>query len=263
MPRPISLIHPYYNDAKRLALQLEVWKKWSPKVCESVDITLVDDGSPQALTFTEDAKNMFKEKKIRVGAYRILKDIKWNTPGALNLGVFVAPQPWVLFMDSDCFFDSEQWEKILNLDQPDNRIGKFARKRQGTEGPAVIQNNRYLPCTMLMHKQIFMCLGGFDEDFTGAYSGGYAFFDNDFDRRAIKAGFWHEDKCGSSCNHCIYNNIFAGEWMPSVCGSPVQRDHEKDHNINKKLFYAKRDGKVAQNRQVLRFEWQQTYRNWI
>ena len=259
MPSKVSLIHPYYNDAKRLALQLKIWQDWSDTVCQNVDITLVDDGSPEPLNLSDADIKMFSDKGIKVSVYRILENLKWNTPGALNLGVAMAPQPWVLFQDSDCFFESAAWEKILILNHPSNRVGKFARKRYGNPKTEDLKNDRYLNCTMLMHKTLFFSLGGFDEDFTGQNSGGYGFFDTDFDWRAQAAGVWSER--WSNGRHYVYKDIIAGEWMPSICDEPVQRDPGVHHRINKTLLYAKKNKEKAQNRQILRFPWKQVFSN--
>lgn len=251
----ISLIHPYYNDASRLALQLKIWAAWSPRVCENVDITLVDDGSPEEpLTLTNDDKKMFNDKGIRISTYRILTDLKWNTPGALNLGVAVAPRPMVLFMDTDCFLESPAWEKLLGMDLSIEKFWKFPRYRLGDpliEETALV---RYLPCSMLVHKNLFMRLGGFDEDFTGANNGGYGFFDNELDSRANAIGAHHS-------KYNVVQEVAAGEWMPSVSGRPTVRPH-RDSPPNKKLMRAKQKGEIPQNRQILNFPWKQEYTNW-
>ena len=257
----VSLIHPYYKDRKRLDLQFGIWSQWSERVCKAVDITIVDDGSPEPLQLTSSEQEFFERKGIKFAVFRILEDLKWNTPGALNLGVLVSPQPWVLFQDSDCFFESSMWEKILDLDHPINKIGKFERKRYGNPETENLENHRYLNCTMLMHKHVFMHLGGFDEDFTGQYSGGYGFFDTEFDARAEKWGVWSEYCYGPA--HRVYREIIAGEWMPSVCGEPVPRDPREHHKKNKIILNSKKAGTTSQNRHILNFSWQCTYSNWI
>lgn len=255
-----SLIHPYYNDEKRLALQLKVWGGWSSRVCKNLDITLIDDGGSRPLALTDAQKQMFHDKGIKIAVYRILKDLKWNTPGALNLGVLMAPKPWVLFMDSDCFIDSENAERLLDYHPAITHEAKFARKRYGDPATERLELVRYLPCAMLMHKTLFNKVGCFDEDFTGANSGGYGFFDNEFDGRIIKIGAWGASEFDP--NHTVAPGVIVGEWMPSVYGgAPVARADEH-HRINKKLMYAKEKGDIGQNRQILNFPWQQVYSNW-
>jgi hypothetical protein len=267
----VSLIHPFYKDEKRIALQLEVWKSWSPAVCKAVDITIVDDGSPNGFPLTDEMKGVFKDKGIKFSLYKINIDLKWNTPGALNLGVMVSPKQWILYMDTDCFFPSEEWEKILELNHPTNRIGKFPRIRYGdpkTEAER-LKNTRYLPCTMLMHKNLFMSTGGFDEDFTGARSKGYGFFDTDFSERAIKRGIFHwKTRVGILYDLSTSRDlpvITAGEWMPSICGDPTPGRAEAPdaHKTNKHLWLDKWHDRIPQNKQILNFPWEQVYSNWF
>lgn len=253
----ISLIHPFYNDEERLKLQFAEWKKWSKRVCENIDITLIDDHSDIPLKLGPKRTEVLKEKGITLSVYRIIDDLKWNTPGALNLGFVVAPKTWCLTMDSDCFFNCENWEKILDYVPRDDRLHKFNRKRFGlTESKNWLENTRYLPCTMLMHKRVFHGLNGFDEDFTGARTGGYGFFDNDFDFRAKRKGWKME----------IVPDVIAGEWLPSISGPPVfpgithgKTDHQKYHNINRELYNRKIEKIVPHNKEILRFKWERLY----
>jgi len=252
----ISLIHPCWNDEERLELQFKEWERWSERVCRNVDITLIDDHSDAPVTFSEDKLAVLREKGISISIYRIIDDLKWNTPGALNLGFTMAPKDWILTMDSDCFFDAENMEKLLDFKPRDDRLHKFNRKRFGTtEADNWLNNTRHLPCTILLYRDIFTTLNGFDEDFTGERTGGYGFFDTDFDYRANTMGFPMD----------IVEGVVAGEWLPSVSGPPVfpgitrgESGHEKFHRINRKLCRQKQMGKVPQGMEILRFEWEKT-----
>jgi hypothetical protein len=269
----VSLIHPYYKDTRRLELQFDVWKKWSYRVCANVAITLIDDGSPMPLTLTTEQKNILRDKDIHLSIFRILKDIRYNTPGALNLGVTVAPKAWVLFMDTDCFFESDMWDKILDTRHDDFVISKFDRKRYGTtEPPSVLNNHRYLPCTMLMHKQVFWNVGGFDEDFNyNGTGGGYGLFDTFFDVCSSRKGHWSDweylDEANGIKNegHHVDHNIIAGEWMPSICGdtNAPRGDggvlERRMNKLGKVLYNSKRRGEVPRNHQILNFPWMKVY----
>jgi hypothetical protein len=269
----VSLIHPYYKDTRRLELQFGIWKDWSPRVCANVDITLVDDGSPTPLELTPDQKKLVADKGLRIAIFRILKDIRYNTPGALNLGVTVAPKPWVLFMDTDCFFESKYWEMILDLKHDDFILSKFNRQRYGTtETPNVLNNHRFLPCTMLMHKQVFWNTGGFDEDFNfEGTAGGYGLFDTFFDHCATWKGHWSDSEyidfpAGiKNPRHHVYADIIAGEWMPSICGDtnaprgPGGTLEAKMVKLGKILYNSKRLREVPRNLQILNFPWKKVY----
>ena len=255
----ISLIHPFYNDEKRLELQVDNWMTWPDEICKLVDVTLIDDHSDRPLKIDKKAWKKLRNKGLQVRIFRIENNLKWNTPGALNLGFTVAPKKWALTMDSDCFFDADNMRKLLFTFRPrTDRIWKFKRKRYGTTEPkSWLENNRWLPCTMLMSKEIFFRVGGFDEDFTGHYTGGYGMFDTYFDRCAKELGY----------RRAIAEGIIAGEWLPSISGEPVFPDlisnpHSERETflINKRLFTTKVDTvdfKHRENR-ILRFRWRQT-----
>lgn len=253
----VSLIHPFWNDEKRLELQVQEWARWSNSACQNVDITLIDDHSDAPLELTSSQEQIIKDKDLSLSIYRILDDLKWNTPGSLNLGFTVAPKPWALTMDSDCFFDSQNWDRLLEFKPRDDCLHKFNRKRFGaTEASNWLENTRYLPCTILLHKKIFWAIGGFDEQFTGGRTGGYGFFDNEFDWRADKRG-WPMD---------IVPDIVAGEWLPSISGDPVfpgitkgEKDHEPFHKINRQILRGRQLGEIEQEREILRFRWELTY----
>jgi hypothetical protein len=253
----ISLIHPFYNDEKRLELQIENWMTWPDEICKLVDVTLIDDHSKNPLKIEKKKWKQLRNKGLQVRIFRIEDDLKWNTPGALNLGFTVAPKRWILTMDSDCFFDAENIKKLMDFRPRTDRIHKFKRKRFGTTEPANwLNNERFLPCTMLMQAEVYWRVGGFDEDFTGAYSGGYGFFDTYFDRCAKELGYLR----------AVVEGIIAGEWLPSVSGDPVFPDLIKNpssvrgtFHINKVLMHEKVNSVDFKNREskILRFRWRQ------
>lgn len=250
----LTIVHPFYNEHNRFELQYSNWIQWSNRVRDCVRITLIDDGSPNPVH-----KYITKNKDKRLSyfnfdIYRIMKNLKWNTPGALNLGLTVAPTEWVLIMDSDCAFDSDNMEKLLDADPEPNAVYKFPRQRVGSETED-LDNTRYLPCTILMHKSLIWKFGGFNEDYTGEYSGGYAFFDTDFDSRIYTT---KEHPC------FIWNDITAIEWMPSEADGEIVQRLQKDEKINRKLWHSNKA--IAESNQefhnptpILRFPWKRTY----
>jgi hypothetical protein len=240
----LSIIHPMWNEEKRFELQLENWRTWDEEIRDLVDITIVDDHSdpPVSSYVGLNRQKVIEDLDLEISIYRILDDLKWNTPGALNLGVTVAPKPWVLFMDSDCMFDSDNVRKLLNLVPNPRMVHKFKRWRIEKDKDYEF---RPLTCTMLMHKKRFWRIR-FDEDFSGSHSGGYGFFDNNFDHR------------GGSSRRVLVNDIYATEYMHDIVGR-VERDHQSHHNINKKLMYEKEKGNIPYNNQILNFAWELDY----
>lgn len=244
----LTLIHPFYNEKERFLKHLELWKQWSDDLKNRVNIVLIDDGSPEPVHswFTP---SIVKRLDYNIDVYRITEDLKWNTPGALNLGFTVAPTEWVLCMDSDCAFDKDNLNKFIGQDPLKDAVYKFPRNRIGTDPEENLENSRYLPCAMLMHKDVYWRVGGMDEDFTGSRSGGYAYFDNYFDH------------CVTECEMewFIWHEVTALEWMPSIVGPKVHRSRDEEKH-NKRIFRHKQLGRLDRNREILRFPWKHTFR---
>lgn len=240
----LSLIHPFYNDKARLRYHIANWKQYSPEVMRSLQIILVDDGSKVPLIDWADFKSL-DLKNLHI--YRITKDLKWNTPGALNLGITQAPTDWVTIMDSDCLFEPAFIEKLMDF-KPDPGVVYHYHRDRVTNSPHLktVKVGQFLPCAMLMHKDAFYTVGGFDEDFTGENSGGYGFFDTDFSHR-VKLKMRRD----------VVPDVVVLEYMEDIVGPNVQtvtRVRNK-WKTNKKLWYDKINGIVPRNRELLRFQW--------
>ncbi len=252
----LTLVHPFYNERNRFERQVEVWRGWSDYVRSKVDILLVDDGSPNPVHtyITPEIEEILSAFNFSI--HRIRKDLKWNTPGALNLGLTMAATDWVLIMDSDCSLSNEDMERLLDADPEEGAVYKFPRRQVGLETED-LTNTRYLRCTILFHRSIFLdTLGGFDEDFSGEYSGGYAYFDVDLDSRIFKAT--------QDIPVFIWNNITTTYWMPSICDL-VKRNKE-DERVNRRLFYAKEAERettlqIRNPTPILRFRHWRSYHN--
>lgn len=261
----LSIIHPFYNEPIRLKTHIDTWKTYSQEMLDAVTFVLVDDGSsPELLLWA----NFYRIKVPHLEVYRIMEDLKWNTPGALNLGIIQAPTDWVLFMDSDCMMDPEDVEKLLNF-EPDPSIAYyFPRNRvSNSDHVRTAKADRYLPCAVLIRKDLFYAVGGFDEDFTGSRSGGYAMFDNDFTTRITEQADCRilDGTAGNNSRYRVIEDtlvlprIVIQEYMEDKVGPNIQtRDdiRKDDHiDVNKRLWYNKIGGAVPRNTTHLNFEW--------
>lgn len=250
----LTLIHPFWGEVERFKKLFEHWKGYSSRVKDVLKIVVIDDcGDPPMHTLM--TRNRTKYTDFNLSIYRITDDLLRNTPGALNLGVMVAQTPWVLIMDSDCIFNNENMERLLELPVLHNWIYKFRRKRE-TEDAHLAKNNRYLPCTILMAKDAFLDVNGFDEDFTGEYTGGWAFFDTHFDHK-LATRYETIDKqyrCG------IVGGVIATEYMKDYVEPPLPRTREEEI-INRRLCRAKQNKRVPESKHMLRYSWQRTYHN--
>lgn len=248
--RGLTIIHPFYNDDVRLRYQIENWKTWPSDVLENVKVIIVDDHSDTPV-HSLYAGNEVPGLDLRI--YRIQDNLKFNTPGALNLGVSMSNTGYFVFMDSDCMLERPAIEKLLTL-RPDPCFHYwFPRKRvTNVESPAKY-NVRYLPCAILTNKTIWEMVGGMDEDFTGEWSGGYAYFDSYlqwslFQHRFAKA---------------LLQDVPITEYLEDIVGPNVQQREgvkaSREHRTNKKIMYGKIRGDYESNPKQLRFRWDRTY----
>ena len=239
----LSLVHPFYNEEERFKVQLETWMGYSDLVKRAIYINVVDDCSdPPVLAWLPN--KIVKRLDINISIQRIgAPDVKWNTPAALNLGIHTAKTDWVLFMDSDCLMEEPMLAMLLTKLSPEKETAYFFMRKRITNDPVKAQVIRPLTCCILVNKELWNNVGGFDEDFVGAKSGGYGMFDCDF--------VW---RLGN--NRCVVRDVIVTEYLELGKNiqekSGVQEDHIK---INKRLFRAKQMGKVPPNLDRLAFEW--------
>ena len=245
----LTIVHPFYNEKMRYHLQEDRWVKWNRRCKEAVKVILADDHSdPGVHTYMATAPN------IDLRVYRAKQDLKFNTPGCLNMGIKEATTEWVLIMDSDCMLEPDRLDWLLNWKPNQEFCLRFHRDRITNNEKA--KRHRILGCSILFSKSQWEKVGGFDEDFTGAWSGGYGYFDNDFNRKLAKAGFRKGVPVG----------LHVTEYLDDVLDRPgiqilegVRMDSE--HNINKHLQYDKAKKRVAEAKfdAICRFDYERTY----
>ncbi|MCI0564844.1 MAG: glycosyltransferase family 2 protein [Nitrososphaera sp.] len=239
----LTIVHPYYNDETRLPIQFENWKKYSDKVKASLHIVIADDCSK-----TPASNLMDRTLGIDIQVFRVLKDLRHNTPGALNLGVLNAPTDWVLIMDSDCVLEPNMIERLMSY-SPDKIWFHYFNRKRITNDKRLRRNTRYLPCAVLFHKECFKIVGGFDEDFTGERSKGYGSFDTTFEFVIVRYGYLR----------ALMNDVIITEHMQDSIGPNVQTKtgtNYKHHRINIELYDRKICGEAPMNRKWLNFPWE-------
>jgi len=242
----LTLIHPFYGEAKRFKLLYGNWMEYSVEIKDKLNIVVVDDcGTPAMHDLMTSA--YVKHCDFNFDIFRITKNLRYNTPGALNLGILASKTEYILIMDSDCTFNPEEMHKIMEIKPEDDWTYRFPRNRI-TNNAHWKTNDRYLPCTMLFNKDEYLHINGFDEDFTGEYSKGYAFFDNHFDRKLVDRGL----------HIGIIPWITATEYMDDFVGERISRT-KNEEAVNRKLMYDKVNKTVPESKHVLRFPWERTF----
>ena len=110
-----------------------------------------------------------------ISVARITDDIKWNQPGARNLGFHIC-EGWILCADIDHLVTKENMEQLVNTNLRKGCIYYLGREDTNSV-------NIYL-----IHKDDFEKIGGYDEDFCG----NYGYDDIHFYNKCIKLLEVHE-----------------------------------------------------------------------
>jgi len=152
----LSLVYPYYNNRICLERQLQSWIQLPRELAGKLEIVLVDDGSPQPASVPPDYP-------MNLTLLRVREDIRWNQPGARNLGTKLAEGEWVIASDIDHLLQSEGLSQILSMSKDLRSVYFFSRRREDGS-----PRNPH-PNSFLVSKKMFWEVGGYDEDFCGHY----------------------------------------------------------------------------------------------
>ena len=221
----ITIFHTFYNQHSMLSKHFASWTQ-HPR--DSFEYILVDDCSPE--TITEECPN------ANLSIVRVNQDIPWNIAGARNLGFHLAKTEWVFCGDIDHVVTPEAAKQILALDLSDPNIVYKFRRISNPDG--------YIGCeaiiNILMNRNRFFEVGGYDEDFSGNYGKEETFFRHCLERHRLKL---------IQCDHISL------DWHPK---SGATHGLKRDKTINGKLFEEKmvslkRGG--YKNGTILRFGW--------
>ncbi len=258
----LTLIYPCFGQEKRLSRLLKVWDAWSDCIKDSVQIILIDDhGTPSVEDMLLD-----KTMDCTLSVYRIQDDLKYNMPGALNLGTMVASTPWILTMDTDYSFQPDVMQRLLDFKPYQNEVYAFFLNRV-TAGEPLINDTRVHTNTFLLHKDVFTDLNGFDEDFSGRWSNelqpvlrelgdsslpskfskdiqGYGYHDNAFIQKLQDTGYTYVKQCG----------YIATEWKDETVDENIEYT-AVNRRLCKGIYNAKRQGKLPYSTDMLRFKW--------
>ena len=221
----ISLIYSYYNCPQVIPLLVKNWLSWSNEAKENVTIILIDDGSRKK--FYDEFKK-FHTEGLHIEMYEIIPDIRWNQPGAFNLGISQAKTPWVMIMPVDRLIPQETIHKMIHYPLNENNLYLIKDIVNGKEVGRP-------PGIFLLAKKAFMDCGMFDEDFCGNYGYDDAMFRRKFSEKFRETNTdWHL------------------EVLPHA-----SHEHKliRDTETNKQLLNDKLSGKTPASTNYLRFQW--------
>jgi len=260
----LTLMYPCFGQEKRIFKLLKVWDEWSDDVKDHVQINLIDDHG------TPSVEEMLSNKTMdyNISVYRIQDDLKYNIAGALNLGMMLADTPWILTMDTDYSFQPDVMQSLLDFRPNRYEVYGFFLDRAI---PHELPERNVHTTTFLLHKDTFIDLNGFDEDFSGTWSHelqpklremgtqdrkfpkdvfGYGYFDNAFVWSLKCAGYTYVKQRG----------YLATEWMEDAVGENVEYV-ATNRKLCRSIWSAKKAGKLPWSTDMLRFKWKRVIHN--
>lgn len=150
----ITAVYIENENCKTLSELINKYETYDSGLLKKIHFIFVDDHSPSEIKIDSD--------KINYTLVRIKDDIKWNQPGARNLGVFLAKSSKLILTDLDHVFPERLLQHLLKRKTPYSTIYRFRREK----------NNRKVgshPNTFFCTKALFYRSLGVDEEFSGNY----------------------------------------------------------------------------------------------
>src|SRR3970040_1033732 len=122
-PRWITLVLPHYANPGMLRRQQETWAAFPPGLRARLHVIVVDDCSPRSPALPHVVPTGVASFTL----YRTGKDVRWNWIFCRNLGVALAPTPWVLLTDIDHLLPVETLRRLLDGDLKPDVAYRFSR----------------------------------------------------------------------------------------------------------------------------------------
>lgn len=173
--KALTLIMPYYDNPSMLVEQQRQWAKYPEELRSKLHVIIVDDGSPRWPAKPVAVANRIADVTglASFRLYRCLVDVRWNWLFCRNLGVSEASTDWVLMTDIDHVLPRKTLAFILGANLGRRNAYRFSR----VDAPKLTKYKPH-PNTWLMTRELFDCVGGYDERFSGYYG-----TDGEFRRR--------------------------------------------------------------------------------
>ncbi|TDR80766.1 glycosyltransferase family A protein [Paludibacterium purpuratum] len=151
------ITHFYCNqkDISAVTRLLERYAEYPPEIRARVHFVIVDDGSP--------IEYRVPDLPLNITWLKIDQDIRWNQPGARNLGAVYARADTILLADLDHEVPLESMRRLVELPSCGKRLYKMWRKNEKGE---YIKGH---PNLFVMSRGRFMECHGYDEELAGHY----------------------------------------------------------------------------------------------
>lgn len=233
-----TIVMAYYENPNMLALQLREWALYRPTDKIAMRAVIVDDGSPR--NPAEPVVRQYGNVGFPIKLFRIHENKPWNQDGARNLAM-KHTTGWALMKDMDHVLERDQASGLLQLVSHDAVRGEYYMPDRTYHGmPEHPHANSYV-----MHADDFWRMGGYDEDFAGAYGS-----DSNF-RKCMKA------ELQEKATHAFSLSRWSRKEMSDASTNDWGRKESPYHRSQFPALEAKNRGPAYKATNHLRFNWEQ------
>lgn len=199
----VTIIMAYYENPQMLREHLRTWLCYRPEDRARMGFIIVDDGSPR-----NPAKDVMSgaSSALNIRLFRIVPNIPWNQDGARNLGMKYCRSDWAFLTDMDHVVPFDHANKMLNFVQIEAREREYYMPASQVKTDGTVLGEH--PNTYLFNVKDYWRIGGYDEDFAGAYGSDGNFRKNarGLGIREIKTSAWHtvvyrKEDIWDACTH--------------------------------------------------------------
>ena len=158
IPR-VSVVFPYYDNPEMLRFQLGHFGNYSQGALDECEIVIVDDCSP-----VFPARDVIREYDLpNLRLFRLGVDLPWNQDAARNIGAHEARGEYLLLTDIDHVVPESTLLELCEI-QDNLSVYTLARKTHFSDKVIPSHVNSYF-----LSWSLYWAIGGYDEDFWGAY----------------------------------------------------------------------------------------------
>lgn len=165
IPKPVTVIYPYYDNAGFFRRQLDLWASYPLDLRAQLHVIVVDDGStiPAYVPVTYP---------VPLRLFRIEVDVRWNWLAARNIGAYHAAATWLVLTDMDHQIPEATLRHLIYGQHDPRRVYAFSRAEH--DGRPVTPHS----ASFFLTRDLFWTIGGYDEALSGYYG-----TDGEFRRR--------------------------------------------------------------------------------
>lgn len=240
----VSIVMAYYENPHMLEAHLYAWRQYSEYAKGNIEFLIVDDGSPR-----NPAAPLLRAhcvfNRIMCRCFRIDTNIPWNQDGARNLGMKHALSDWAFMTDMDHVIPPDQADKMLHFAHVEARQHEYYMPAAQIKTDGTVLGEH--PNTYLFNRRDYWnIVGGYDEDFAGAYGSDGNFRKNatGLGLREVKTSAWH-------------TIVFRKEDIFDACTHDFSRKDGPYYRANFPNLEAKRRAPAYRPERPIRFPWHQ------